>query len=381
VYWQRRYIAKQRSLASDAATERVELPGSNFLSGLVAKLAWTNGTTGSGGEDVIDAIDLIEVIANGSQVLFSLSGIEISKWAYPWTGKALPQYRCDFNGEVQDCAFLIPFGRFLGDPDLYLDLAAFSDLELRITYSPTIAATAFLTATGVLDVIALMAMEGPPPGIRRGYLRHTTLKTFTSVASGDEEVDLSRRHPYHSLMVYAYEAGIADGVDITELELEVDAGRITPYKARFVDAQEENELAHNLVSLERFKQQRTDGESIETRCGRIQEASIALLIDDTAAADYPHYRIATVAGGQITVSAPVTEGTATWAAMALDTVDRDLFVNAKGRGIGNAVYIPFCIDGNLDLVLPAPDYDSLKLILTQGGAGAACRVSAAELVR
>jgi len=378
--WERRYIRRQLALPSNAATQQEPLPKSGILSGLEVRVAWTNGATGGAGEDVIDAIDRIEVIGNGSTVIFSLEGIEIAKWAHVWNRRRMPQARDDSASAVQFASFPVPFGRWLGDDELWLDLSRWTDVELRVQYSPTISAAAFLTGGGVLDVVGWFYERGNSPGSGKGYLRTTQIKSFTTAASGDEVLQLSRLNPYTDLMVYAYEAAIEDGLNITQVELSIDNGRLIPFTGRWVDIQEENQVVLDLDPIEELRAFRADNTTIETRLGRIAAAQITALVDNPAAVSYPFYTVAAAAGGQLTTSGVLVAGSAL--AGTLDATARVLLVRARGQGIGNAIHIPFIYAGRGSLagVLQAPSFDELKLTLTQGNAGAATRVSTRELV-
>jgi uncharacterized protein (DUF2141 family) len=378
--WQRRYLARQLVRSSDAETYPRQLPKSGILSGLELRVAITNGSTGGGGEDVIDAIDRIEVIGNGSEVLFSLEGIELDKWAQFWTKRLMAQNRDDRNAEVQFAMFPVMFGRWLGDNELWLDLSAWTDVELRVQFSPTISAAAFVTGTVTIDIITWMYEHGAQPPSFSGWLRTTQVKAFTSLASGDEPVILSRRFPYANIMVYAFEAGIADGVDISQIELSIDNGRLIPYTGRWLDIQDENAQMFGIESWLDMYAQRADNETIETRLGRVKSAILQVEQDLAAAADFTLANVASIAGGRLTTHSFIVEGSATYAATILQTTDGDMHVQARGFGVGNAIVLPFMPGGDIGAVLPAPTFDELTLTLTQAAAGAAVRVSTQELV-
>jgi hypothetical protein len=378
--WERRYVERQAVQSSDAATYQRRLRKDGALSALLVRVAITNGATGGAGEDVIDAVDRIEVIGNGSEVLFSLEGIELEKWAQFWMRRGMPQNRDDRNAEVQFAVFPVLFGRWIGDNELWLDAARWRDLELRVQYSPTISAGAFATGTVTIDIIEVVYSDNQRPSAHRGWLRTTQIRSFTSVASGDERIELSRQYPYTGILVYAFEAGIADGVDLTDVEVSIDNGRIIAYDGRWLDVQDENAAMFEIESWADFYAQRADNETIETRLGRIKSAILQVEQDLAAAADFNLANVAVIAGGRITTHAFTVEGSATYAATVLLATDADMHLQARGFGVGNAVQIPFMVGGEYGLALPAPSFSELHLILTQGGAGAAVRVSTQELV-
>ena len=379
-YWQRRYILKQHTLASDSATYTVDLPESNKLSALLLKLAWTNGTTNNQGRGLPAEIDKVEVIADGSFEIVSLTGWQLYKMAHFAFGRPPTQVRTQVGSAVQQVILPILFGRYIGDPEYYLDCSLFTSLELKITYSPTISATVgFATGTGVLDVVGHMYMGGAP-GPQMGYLKTTQKYSFTSVASGDEEIELPRAHPYRSIMVRAFESGIADGVDVTELKLEVNDGEFTPYVGRWVDIQQENQESLKIVPVECGVAHLTDADTLETEVGTLVSIRMNTAAAFAAATDWGDDRPASVAGSLVTIAGQLNEGSGTWGAVALDTVDRAIHWEATGIGVGHCVLIPFDLGGDMNNCLPSRDYDRVKLILTQGGAGAAVEVVLQEVL-
>lgn len=384
MYWQRRYVVKQYALPSNAATERITLPRTNVLSALEVRLAWQMDTAGGGGEDIFDAVDKVEVIANGSEVLFSMPGNVLMRLGHLLTGKPLPARRDDRPGVVQFAVLPIFFGRGYADPAYNLDLSKFTDVELRVQYSPTIDAaghTGFLSGAGVLDVIGWFSMEGAPAGATGSYIRRTVTRSFTSAASGVEEVDLPRRFPIRAVYVYCYEAGVNPSANIPELQVDLNNGARIPLVARWDDLEEENAVLYGVDPTQVVVGLRADGGVIETKLGRIKEAQVTLLQDNAAGNDFPIYDVAAIAGGQVTLSGILVEGSGTWAATTLDTTKRPVMVLAKGHSVGNLVAIPFALPGQEEMALAAPEFGSVKLLLTQGDAGADVQVITEEVVK
>ena len=97
-----------------------------------------------------------------------------------------------------------------------------------------------------------------------------------------EVIELDRRYPYTGLLVYAREAAIADGVDITTVEVREDDGRVIPYTANWLDAQMENQHMLDLEAVEQGVALRTDAGTIDTLVSRILHADVHLE-DDTGA--------------------------------------------------------------------------------------------------
>jgi len=378
--WERRILLDQETQASDAATRRIALPRTGLLSGLEVRVRITNGST-AGEESVMEAIDRIEVVADGSNYLFSLEGSELLRWAWFVQSRPPAQFRNEALSTVQELTLPVMFGRYLGDPEFSLDLSQYRDVELRIQYSPTIAVTSFATGTVQLHIPMWISDDVSPPGPRRGWLRTTQTYAFVSAASGETIIELARAYPYWDIMVYCREAGIADGVDITQAELRANDRRLIPFTGRWDDIQAENEAILAIDPYVSIYALRANAAVIPMFTGRVRDARVMPEFTYIAATDFPMYTIASIAGDQITLAGQLVEGSGTWAAVALDTTRRALRVVARGLGVGNAILLPFAtLHGNPDFVLPAPSYSRLQLALTNGGADGAVRVSTRELV-
>ncbi len=377
--WERRVLLDQETQSSDSATRRVQLPRSGLLSALVLRVRITNGAT-AGEEHIVDAVDRLEVVANGSEVLYSLEGVEALRWGWLWYGQ-FPPYKWDESASaVQELVFCVPFGRMFGDAELALDLGAYRDVELRIQYSPTVAATSFATGTTQFHLIGWLNDDLGAGGGRRGFLRTTQLYAFTSVASGEEVIDLPQAYPLYDLLVYAREDAIEDGVDITQVEVRANDRRFIPFTGRWDDIQAENEKMFAIDPTVVCHALRADAAAIDMLTGRIRDVQVTQVRDLAAGADMTVVNPASFAGDRVSMHLAIVEGSATYAATILDTTRREFFIHARGLGIGNAVVVPFALHGNVDLALPAPEFSRLQLALTNGGAGADVRVSARELV-
>lgn len=377
--WERRLLLDNETQTSDSATRRIPLPRKGALSALELRTRITNGAT-AGEEHIVNAIDRVEVVADGSNVLFSLEGVELLRWAWYWLKRFPPQVWNEAAAAVQQLTLPILFGRSVGDPNFWLDLSQYRDVELRIQYSPTISTTGFMSGTTEFHIPMWVDDSSSPPGPRLGFLRTTQVKAFTSAASGEEVTELSRLYKYMDILVYAREAGIADGVDITKAEIRVDDKRLIPFTGTWDDIQAENEATFGIDTLVKMIAFRANGATIDMLTGRILEGELQARFTYAAGVDFPMYTIASVAGDRITVAGQLVEGSATWAAVSLDTTRRTLDVQARGLGIGNAIVIPFGLNGDLDRLLDAPSMSRLQLALTNGGAGADVRISTREVV-
>jgi len=376
---ERRALLDRVVESNDSGVRRRELSRGVALSALLLRIECTNGAT-AGEEELFDAIDRVEVV-DGSEVLFSLTGPELHRRQWVWLKKRPPFIRTQRASAVQEIALLIPFGRFIGDGELWLPTGNFQRPEVTIEFSPTISGTAFTTATFTITVIeyAWPSPSAAPPAV--GWLRHRQIRDFTSLASGDEDIELSRQFPYMDAFIYAREVNVVDGTDITIVEVRENDGRVIPFRGRWLDIQMENQLMLDLVSVEKGVALQADNGTIDTLISRFIKASITMEQDWTAdAAATGFAAIASVSADRITLALIDEDYTAAAPVSASNTAREVINWEAEGIGIGNAVLIPLAMPGDIRNPFPANRLEKLELRLTQGGAGATVRVSTTELV-
>jgi hypothetical protein len=380
-FLERRRLVDSTVQSSDSQTYQKELPKMGDLAALEIMVDITNGATSNITETPYDAIDRIELIGNGNFVIFSLTGQNARQWAHAHLKQRPRWVRDESAGAVQRAHFYIPFGLSKYDPNHWLPLAKFSSVELRITYSPTIAATGFATGTTTITVYGYMWAQGTP-GQWGGYLRCTEQKYFTSAASGVETVPLNTDNDILAIGIRVYEAGIDAHVDVDEVEINVNSNSWIPVKGEFEDLAAMYAAELGINGREYGLAFRSDAEAFETFAGTLQYANIlsmqaAVTVGTT---DTQEDLIETVAGGQITLTC-ITRDAATTAADAANTTDHTIFYDAQPKfGIGDFLVIPFGI-ANIGQALQGGQYGNIDVKLTQGGAGAEVRVSVLELVK
>jgi len=375
----RRILVDQETQANDAATRRIPLPRRGILSALEVRTSITNGAT-RGTQRIFEAITRIQVVADGSNVLIDMEGMEFYRWAHHFLKVEPPHIWDETNAAVQRLTLPVPFGRWFGDPQFALDLSQFRDVELRIQYAPTISATAFATGTTQFHVIAVIDDEGDVAYNLRGYLRSVQVNAFTSLASGDTQIELARTYPFFDIHVYARKATDADGVDITRAQVWANDRSRIPFDGRWDDIQALNENVAGVDGLHDGILLVTDADTFDTHTGRIISIAQELIFALTTAANDPSYNIRSIAGDRVTEAGILYSGTAAYTSPSLDATRRPLRFSAKGLGVGNSILIPFVEGGNPDLALQSRDLGRLQLVLTNGAAGADVRVSTREWV-
>ena len=230
MYWQQREIYREAVVSDEQSTVVIDLPRSNVLSGLVINLRATNGASG-GAQSIPAMIDRIEVIADGSKELFSMTGQEAFLNTYALTG-IIPPCRHDLAANaVQESVIVIPFGRKLGDHEYYLDCGEYTSLELRITFNATVGDTGIVDNSLYLEVLGLMAMEGAPAP-KLGTFKTSRKYNFITAADGDVVLDLPRANLYRRLNVFTLGEDISVEDTFSRVSLDVNNGEKVIFAGR-----------------------------------------------------------------------------------------------------------------------------------------------------
>jgi len=384
VLFQREYIVKEATQTSDSQTYIKELPDTGLVSALLIRVQATNGSTSNKDSPIFLCVSKIEVIGNGSEVIFSATGEEIIKIAHALEGRRPEELLSEAPNDKQFNVFPIFFGRYIGDSEYGLDLAKWTSVDVRITYDlaavNAVGATGFVSGSTQISIIAFRALAGTyePP---KGYVKMSEIKSFTSAASGIEEIDLPLAHKYADIFVYCYEKGVDDNTDITAVTLDLDNGKQILYTGEWNDIQEENAKFFKINPHVKGICFKSNTDTFDTWTGTCTK--VTLQSGSRDAIDFP----TSISGGVVTItsvsnaSQDVNEGgTATYTIHDVTTTDHNIYWQAEGIGVGNLVVIPIDLKRDFSGLLNSTDYGSIKLKLEQGGEGATVGVVLREVV-
>lgn len=147
-------------------------------------------------EKLVSKVELVD----GSDVLFSLTGEELSALAYYGTG-FIPIHKQQWKTNyqiTQMCRYF--FGRKLYDPLLVFDPTRFNNPQLKITFS--LATVQASVATIYLTVIAHCFDEKIPSPI--GFLMSKDYYSYTLVADAHQYIDLPTDHVMRALFTLGH---------------------------------------------------------------------------------------------------------------------------------------------------------------------------------
>ena len=220
----------EQSLDNDG-TKIIDLRTSDPISAIRLNFKGKNGATHNKDHRLNDVITKIELV-DGSDQLLSLSLKEAQALEYRRTGK-MPYMRIGENGGgINEESTLILFGRYLWDPEIYMDLTKFKNPQLKITSNITgaggVAVDAWATGELKVTIDLLTIQEGAAAAA--GFMMAKNIYGFTSGASGDEHIDMPIDYPYVGLMMRAFAAGNDVNENIEKLKINCDAGKFIPFE-------------------------------------------------------------------------------------------------------------------------------------------------------
>jgi len=215
-------ISQEALALSDAGTESIDIRPGSPLSAIELIFGGTKGSTENQSDKIQDVIKTIQLV-NGSEVLWSLSMIEaVALNCFEMGRKPAHEYDLSGSGTAQETVWL-NFGRFLFDPDYWLNPTKYENLQLKIETNLTAGVTKYATGTITVDVILHIIEEGSAG--YKGYFSAKEVYSWTTVATGVETIDMPVENPYRFILVGDLEDGIAPTADITDIKLTANSDR------------------------------------------------------------------------------------------------------------------------------------------------------------
>lgn len=207
---------------SDAGSKSINITPGAPISAIELIFGATKGATENQSDKISQYVTKIELV-DGANVLASVSMQELMALNAFQLGD-LPAHDMDLaaSGTPQESAWLI-FGRYLFDPDYYLDPSNYRNLQLKVTTNCTAAAGTYVTGTFTIDIICHVIDEGY--GAYNGFFSPKTVYTWTTVASGVVTIDMPQDYPYLHLLMGAGETAVAPSTDVTNWKMSCDADK------------------------------------------------------------------------------------------------------------------------------------------------------------
>ena len=341
----------------DVGTKIIDLRTSDPISAIRFDFKGTNGSTDNIDNRINDVITKIELV-DGSDQLLSLSLKEAQALEFRRTGK-MPFMRpgeSNDGGQEEHC--LILFGRHLWDPELYMDLTKFKNPQLKITTNIAAVRAAgvagFLSGSLKVTIDLLTIEEGAATA--SAFMMAKNIYGFTSAASGDEHIDMPVDYPYVGLMMRSFLAGNDVDENISELQINCDAGKFIPIDKHVKDIYkaEEQDLGPAELHYHIFRK------NADTVTHDLNHDPIVALTPNKT------NRIASVGYSWSSRFDLFLTDSAGAAIAARELV----LLNVKGSCPHSTVHLPFGLRGDPATYFDPTEFGDIDLVLTQAAASA-----------
>lgn len=353
------YLEKDKALA-DSGTETIEIATADPISELELKFYATNGATSNKDNPIARVVTKIEVF-DGSDKLFSMDGRQAaalyayqSHGGYRETQNEAPNY-------VKGIRIPLRFGRWLWDPIYALIPQAFRNLQMKVSWNlaevRAVGATGYVTGSAKMSLIVkvIEGLEAPPVG----FFMSKEHYAFTSAASGEERIALPTDYPYVAMQLRAWESGVDINDSITNLKLSLDHDKDIPFDIATSDAVAQLLEKYGEWNFTHFGYG-DDAEAHEHWFGSSSGAQA------TAQSAGIICAVTALSGGKHTMS-QLTHGGVAQSPL-------NFFLLVTGQALYHTLYREFGDIEDPTTWLNAPGVGDIKLILTQGNAGAATNV-------
>ena len=345
----------------DVGTKIIDLRTTDPISAIRLEFYGTNGTTHNKDNRLNDVITKIELV-DGSDQLLSLTLKEAQALEFRRTGK-MPFMRIGESASgSQDESVLLLFGRYLWDPEYYMDLTKFRNPQLKITTNiaaiAAASATAFLSGSLKVTVDLHTIQEGAIAS--KGFMMAKNIYGFTSGTAGDEHIDMPIDYPYVGLLIRAFVAGNDVDENITRLKLNCDAGKFIPFEKYTKDIYkaEEQDLGPGELHYQIF---RKHGETVTHDLNHDPEVALT-----TSVAGH-------IAGNAWSWSSRLYLLLTDSAAAAI-TAEELIHMIVKGSCLHSTIHLPFGLRGLPETYFDPKVFGDIDLVLTQGAASAVAGV-------
>lgn len=206
--------------ATTAATKTIDINVATPISRILVEYKATNGDSVPDGHPakIVSKIELVD----GSNVIFSLSGVEAQALNHYETGR-IPGSALNFvSGQQAIASFEINFGRWLWDPILAFDPKKYMNPQLKISHNIANGGSSVNAST--MSVFAFMF--DAKPVTPTGFLLSKEQLSYTLVASAKENIDLAVDLPYRFLMIKSLTGGKQPFENFNKIKLSQDNDQV-----------------------------------------------------------------------------------------------------------------------------------------------------------
>ena len=232
------YIKKEVAYTATSGTIYFDLPKDAKISMLMLELSLTRDTTRDADMAILQAIDKIHVLLDGSKVAYSMQP-EVASFDYLIRAGENPPHKLSTLKTDKDIMRLpILFGRYPYDEEFGLDTGLYGTVAVEIEYSPD--TTAYDETSLVLTAWIAVPVE---PASYRGFIRARVIEDkATPTASSVHTTDFPSTYPLLAAFCRIYDLDQWMHTSITDLDFQADQGRHRIFDGRIEDLFTLNDL-------------------------------------------------------------------------------------------------------------------------------------------
>jgi len=199
MYWQREFLRAAEPW-SVGGTLKLDLPMGGQLGSIMVHARRAGVTDAFNIIEkwrLIDYISKVEIIANGSTVIKSLTGEALKALTFFDGGGPAPDQEFNYGGSTKRAHFMINFGRKLFDPKFDLDLSKFSNVQIQLTND---GAAAQFAGDWAVDLLCYYK-RGADVQPAQGYMRTEEWRKWTTVQDERKYLDLPTELPIRRIIL------------------------------------------------------------------------------------------------------------------------------------------------------------------------------------
>ena len=369
-------IYKNKQLSGDSGTDTFVLPRNDMVLEYLLQVRSKNGSTANAPDGVEmptveNEISKIE-IKSGGTIFKSFTAEQCRKISTYRNGHLPPTlytqdagatYAGNDDPELGWQVYDMPINFNLKqDPygnktNTILPCPIYDSMEIVMDFDFAISSTAgFVTSEHYMDLYAMvMPPQSEAEMLQKKILVEANKRDYTSLAAGDQGFDLTldSNRMLRQLFVQCYEAGIGEGVDITEGQFKVNGDPKSTWK--WGNLQHKNAMDCNLnFYIDYYMKNVGTTDELWTRI----PAPFPMMVAGTSPTAAPHFTTLG-AGDKVTVTT--------------DTANDINLMRVGSNVLPAAVVLDFDQDGLLRNLQPQ-GVNSMEMILTNGGAGGAVKI-------
>jgi len=236
--WQLSYLERARTGAPDSGTLYIDLPKAEQISMLFVEF-WCNNTSPTSRDysrTILDVVKNIRVLLEGNKDAFNVQPEVASFLAFAQMG-AMPPHRIRERGYT-GIRLPIIFGRWPKDEEYLLDTAAYSSAQLQIEYELN---TTYETADSTGYTVWLLRPVTRLSPL--GFVRSRIVQEYTSGTGGEtKQLDYPVGLPWLRAGFRVFDIDASNANIITDVDMDVDQGRLHLFDGRFKDLAYLNQL-------------------------------------------------------------------------------------------------------------------------------------------